>query len=139
MQPTIVSNVKNWRPHEDGSVFSFIKTFANTFKFITRNEVNLQQNHQDVRVRKNAIILSSKGFNFKTKAHLSQFTIFIMRMMCQHQIRGWLMRWFFIHLCDLKLIRHGHTQCHEFKEMKKSFNQNQLDNECVEDLHGCNL
>ncbi len=38
------------------------------------------------------------------------------------------------HLCSLKPIKHGHMGRHNFKERKKKFNQNQISNECVEDL-----
>jgi hypothetical protein len=52
-------------------MFSFITTFIDGFRFITRNEVDLQQDHEGARVRRNTIIPGSKGFNFKTNAHLS--------------------------------------------------------------------
>jgi hypothetical protein len=41
---------------------------------------------------------------------------------------------FFIHLCDLRLVKCGHAQRHEFKEREKIFNQNQFGDECVENL-----
>jgi hypothetical protein len=116
-----VSNVENWKPCENGGVFSFIKTFVNNFKFITKNRVNLQRNHQGTRVWKNAIIPSSTRFNFEMKTHLSWFEIFIMRMLRQCQIQGWFLRQFFIHLCGLKPIKHGHKQCHKFKEKQKKW------------------
>ncbi len=40
-----MSNAKNRKPYKDGSVFSFVKTFEDNFKFITKSEVELQQNH----------------------------------------------------------------------------------------------
>jgi len=40
---------------------------------------------------------------------------------------------FFIHLCNLKPVKCGHAQDHEFKEKKKIFDQNQLD-ECMKNL-----
>ncbi len=56
-----MSNTKNWRPCKDGSVFSFVKTNIDNFRFITKNKFNLEQNHQSVEVRRNAIIPTRKG------------------------------------------------------------------------------
>ncbi len=53
---------------------------------VTKNKVDLQQNHRGMKVQINAIIPSSKGFNFKMRAHLSWFGIFIMRVLSQCQI-----------------------------------------------------
>jgi hypothetical protein len=47
-----MSNTRNWKPCEDGGVFSFVKFFTNSLRFITRSEVDLQQNHQGVRVQR---------------------------------------------------------------------------------------
>jgi hypothetical protein len=84
MQLTIVSNVENQRPRKDGGVFGLVTTFTNDFKFIVGSGVDLQQNHKGVRVRRNAIVLSLKGIDFKTSVHLSQFKVFITRMLHQH-------------------------------------------------------
>jgi hypothetical protein len=62
------------------NVFSFIKTFAYSFKFIIRSGVNLQQNHQGIGIRKNSIIPSSRGFDFKMKTYLLKFGIFIIKL-----------------------------------------------------------
>jgi hypothetical protein len=35
---------------------------------------------------------------------------------------------------QLEAVRCRHTQRHNFKERKKKFNRNQINNECVEDL-----
>ncbi len=40
-----MSNVGNWKPCKDKNVFSFITTFIDSFRFITRSGVDLQQNH----------------------------------------------------------------------------------------------
>jgi hypothetical protein len=42
----ILCNVGIWRPREDICVCSLVTTFTNDFKFITKNGVDLQQNHQ---------------------------------------------------------------------------------------------
>jgi len=115
----IMSNAKNWKPCEDRGVFSFITIFTNSFKFITKCRVNLQQNHQGAKVRRNAIILSSRGINFQTSAHLSWFGIFITKMLRQCQIYRWLWNQFFIQLYNLRLVRHGHTRHHNFEERKR--------------------
>jgi hypothetical protein len=85
-QPTIVSNVGNRRLGEDGGVFRLVTIFVDGFEFITRSGVDLQQNHQGVRVQRNAIVPSSRGINFKTSAHLSWCGVFITRMLCQRQV-----------------------------------------------------
>jgi hypothetical protein len=118
VKPTIVSNVKNWKPCENKSVFSFVTTFIDDFGFITRNGVDLQQDYQGARVRRNIIVPHLRGFDFKTNAHFLRFVFFIMRMLRHGQIWRWFRRWLFIHLCSLRLVRCGHTQCHDFKERK---------------------
>jgi hypothetical protein len=77
----IMSNIENWRPCEDRSVSSFVTNFVDDFKFITGSGVDLQQDHQGARVQRNTIILSSRGFDFQTNAHLSRFRIFVMKML----------------------------------------------------------
>jgi hypothetical protein len=79
-------NSGNWRPCENKSVFTFVTTFTDDFRFITKSGVNLQQNHQGVKVWRNVVILSSRGFNFKMSVHVSQFGIFITKMLHQCQI-----------------------------------------------------
>ncbi len=74
-QPMIVFNPGNWKPCKDGSVFSFVKTFTDSFKFISRSGVDLQQNHQGAGIWRNAIIPNSKEFNLKTRMHFLRFKI----------------------------------------------------------------
>jgi hypothetical protein len=40
--PMIVFNAKKWRPCKNWNVFDFIKTFPYSFKFITKDKINLQ-------------------------------------------------------------------------------------------------
>jgi hypothetical protein len=55
----------------DRSISNFIKTFTNGFKFVTRSEVDLQQDHQRARIRKNMIVPCSRGSTSRG-AHTSQ-------------------------------------------------------------------
>jgi hypothetical protein len=81
-QPMIVANAGNSRPCEDRSILSFVTTFTNDLGFVTRSGVDLQQDHQGARVRRNMIVLGSKRFDFKTNTHLLKFGFFITRMLC---------------------------------------------------------
>jgi len=56
-----VSNIENWKRREDRGVFSLVTTFTDGFRFIAKNGVDLQQDHQGARVWKNAIIPSLRG------------------------------------------------------------------------------
>jgi hypothetical protein len=62
-------------------MFGFVTTFANDFKFVIRSGVDLQQDHQSVRVQRNTIVPSLRGFNFKTSVHFSRFEFFITKML----------------------------------------------------------
>ncbi len=135
-QPTIVTNVGNLRPCEDKSIFSFVTIFTNGLGFVTRSEVDLQQDHQGAGVRRNTIVPGSRRFDFKTSMHFSRFGFFISRMLCQGKIQRRLRRRFFIRLCGLRPVRCDHARRHNFKQRKKGqiFNRNQIDNEGVKDL-----
>jgi hypothetical protein len=65
MQPMIVSNAGNSRPCEDRNMFNFVITFTDSFKFIIRNGVDLQQDHHGARVWRNIIVLGSRGSTSK--------------------------------------------------------------------------
>ncbi len=119
-QPTIVTNAGNRRPCEDRSIFSVVTAFTNCLGFVTRSGVDLQQDHQGARVRRNTIILGSRGFDFKTSTHLSRFGFFITRMLCQGKIQRRLRRRFFIRLCSVRSVRCDHARCYNFKERKRS-------------------
>jgi hypothetical protein len=77
----IVTNTGNLKPCKDRSIFSFVTTFTNSLGFVTRSGVNLQQDHQGARVRRNAIVLGSRRFDFKTSTHFLKFGFFIARML----------------------------------------------------------
>jgi hypothetical protein len=111
----IMSNTENW-------------TFINNFTFIARSVVNLQQNHQGMRVRWNSIIPGLKMFNFEMKANLSQFVIFITKVLTNLRMTS-------------EVVIHSFMQLEVFKmwscmmlwiqRRDKIFNQNQSDDECV--------
>ncbi len=119
-QPTIVTNAENRRPCEDKSIFNFITTFTNSLGFVTRNGVDLQQDHQGAGVRRNTIVRGSRRFDFKTSTHFSRFGFFISRTLCQGKIQRRFRRWFFIRLCSLRPVRCDHARRHNFKERKRS-------------------
>ncbi len=83
------------------------------------------------------IIPSSRGFNFKTSAHLSM-EVWVLRhedttlgsnlKMTPKAVR------LFIRLCGLGPVRCDNVQCHNFKEVRKDLQQNQIDNEGGGDL-----
>jgi hypothetical protein len=81
-----MTSAGNRRPCEDRSIFSVVIAFTNGLGFVTRSGVDLQQDHQGARVRRNTIVLGSKRFDFKTSTHLSRFEFFITRMLCQGKI-----------------------------------------------------
>jgi len=80
-QLIIMSNIKNQRPCKNQNVFNFIKTFVNNFRFITKCKVNQQQNHQGMKIWRNLIIPSLKGFDFKMRGHFLWFEIFITKVL----------------------------------------------------------
>jgi len=73
-----------------------------------------------MKVRKNLIIPTLRGFNFESKA-----THFMVHDLHREGIGsmsnlGMTFEPVLVYLCGLKLAKHSHARCHEFKERKKS-------------------
>jgi hypothetical protein len=96
-----------------------------------------------MKVRKNSIIPTSRGFNFKIKvAHL------VVQDLHHEGIRsmsnlGMTPGLILFYLCGLRLVRHSHAQHHEFKEGKKSLIKINLVMSVWKigyiEMHDCNL
>jgi hypothetical protein len=131
-QATIVSNAMNWKPCKDGSVFNFIILFVDNFRFITSG-VELQQNHQGARIRKNAILPSLKGSNFQDKgAPLAIWNLHHEDVTLMPSLRMTLEAVHSFERLEARKTWSCMTPWIEKKE--KIFDQNQLSEECVEDL-----